>query len=424
MKTKKFKIVTLGCRTNQYESQAYADQLRKMGYLPAREEEADLCIINTCTVTHGADIDSRHRIRNLRKKHPSAEMVVTGCMTESDPSVIQKIDEKIRVNPNTRKESLIPLVFPDKEAYPEFNIQQFESHTRAFVKVQDGCNSFCTYCIIPYVRGRSRSRRVEEVVKEVKGLVRNGYKEIVLTGINIGDFNGGAEYKEPSGATLADLVHAVDRIEGIKRIRISSIDPDEIDEDLLDAVINGKNTCPSMHIVLQAGSNAILKKMRRKYTTQIFFETLRRLKSAHPDFTCTTDIIVGFPGETDEDFVQTCDAVQKAEFAKVHVFPYSKRKRTRAALYSYPTPHKVIQKRKTYLIHHAEKTAFRLREKYIGKTMEVLLENEDTAHPGWICGHTSNFLKVWIRTLQAKQNDLVSVRLEKNTPEGLFGKKI
>jgi len=424
MKQKKFKIVTLGCRTNQYESQAYADQLKEMGYVPSGEDQADLCIINTCTVTHGADIDSRHRIRNLRKKHPSAKMVVTGCMAESDPEAIQKIDEKIQVVPNTKKESLIPMAFPDIEEYPEFNIQQFEGHTRAFVKVQDGCNSFCTYCIIPYVRGRSRSKSLEEVLKEVKGLVANGYKEVVLTGINIGDFNGGAERKEPPKATLAGLVRAVDQIDGLERIRISSIDPDEIDDDLLDAVINGKKTCPSMHIVLQAGSNTILKKMNRKYTTQIFFETLERLKKVHPEFTCTTDIIVGFPGETDEDFLQTCEAVQKAEFAKVHVFPYSTRKRTRAALYPNPTPREVIQKRKSYLIHHVEKRAFGLRQKYVGKTMKVLLESEDINQPGWIAGHTENFLKVWIPNHEGRQNDLVTVLLEKNTPQGLFGKKI
>lgn len=189
---KKFKIVTLGCRTNQYESQGYTDQLRQMGYQIAGEgEEADLCIVNTCTVTESADSSSRHQIRALLRQNPKAKVAVTGCMAESAPEALLQLGEQVQLIPNQEKEKLIELLFPEEETLPEFNIQAFDAHTRAFVKVQDGCNSFCTYCIIPYVRGRSRSRQLSEVVTEVEGLVANGYKEVVLTGINIGDFDGG-----------------------------------------------------------------------------------------------------------------------------------------------------------------------------------------------------------------------------------------
>jgi threonylcarbamoyladenosine tRNA methylthiotransferase MtaB len=402
---KKFKILTLGCRTNQYESQGYADQLRKMGYDPAKEGEvADLCIVNTCTVTESADSHSRHEIRTLLRDHPDAQFAVTGCMAESAPDAILSIDERIRIIPNAKKEALIEELFPDYENLPEFAIQQFDSHTRAFVKVQDGCNSFCTYCIIPYVRGRSRSRQITEVVAEVEGLVANGYKEVVITGINVGDFDGGGR--------LADLVRAVDAVPGLKRLRISSIDPDEVDEDLADAVLNGRVTCPSMHIVLQAGSNVVLKRMNRKYTRQIFLDTVEKLTRRNPDFTFTTDVIVGFPGETEADFKETLDIVKQVQFAKVHMFPYSPRKRTRAALYPNQVPADVMRQRKTELLHLAEQTGFALRQKYVGRKMTVLTENGNM-------GHTENFLPV---VIQAKPNELIECELIANTPEGLLAK--
>jgi threonylcarbamoyladenosine tRNA methylthiotransferase MtaB len=409
---KKFKVVTLGCRTNQYESQGYADQLRQMGYVLAGEGEvADLCIVNTCTVTEGADSSSRHQIRALLREHPNAKIAVTGCMAESAPEALVQIDSRIQIIPNAEKERLVNQIFPEEENLPEFNIQAFDDHTRAFVKVQDGCNSYCTYCIIPYVRGRSRSRQIADVVKEVEGLIANGYKEVVITGINVGDFDGGGK--------LADLVRAVDAIPGLERLRISSIDPDEIDDDLADAVLNGKTTCPSMHIVLQAGSNVTLKRMNRKYTKQIFIDTVERMVRQNPDFTVTTDIIVGFPGETDADFAETLDLVQQVKFAKVHMFPYSPRKRTRAALYPNKVPQDVIRTRKQELLRLAEKTGFELRQKFVGRKMKVLLENE--TKPGFLSGHTENFLRVWIPSGSYKPNDVVEVLLVGNEPDGLIG---
>jgi threonylcarbamoyladenosine tRNA methylthiotransferase MtaB len=409
---KKFKVVTLGCRTNQYESQGYTDQLKKMGYRAAGEgEEADLCIVNTCTVTEGADSSSRHQIRSLLRENESAKVVVTGCMAESASEMLLGLDSRIQVVPNSRKEALVSEVFPDEENLPEFGIEAFEGHTRAFVKVQDGCSSYCTYCIIPYVRGRSRSRQISEIVAEVEGLVANGYKEVVITGINVGDFDGGGR--------LADLVRAVDGVKGLKRLRISSIDPDEVDEDLADAVIRGKTTCPSMHIVLQAGSNVTLKRMNRKYTRQIFIDTVEKMVQMMPDFTVTTDVIVGFPGETESDFAETLDLVERVKFAKVHMFPYSPRKRTRAALFPNQVPQEVIRRRKQELLRLAEKCAFELRERFVGRTMEVLLESEEKN--GFLSGHTANFLRVWVPAEGYRPNDLVTVKLIANEPDGLRG---
>lgn len=409
---KKFKVVTLGCRTNQYESQGYTDQLRQMGYSPVEAgEEADLCIVNTCTVTEGADSSSRHEVRSLLREHPKAKVVVTGCMVESAPDLLKEMDSRLQIVPNAEKEALIEQVFPEEANLPEFNIQVFDGHTRAFVKVQDGCNSFCTYCIIPYVRGRSRSRQITDVIKEVEGLVANGYKEVVLTGINVGDFDGGGR--------LADLVRAVDAVPGLKRLRISSIDPDEIDEDLASAVLNGKTTCPSMHIVLQAGSNVTLKRMNRKYTRQIFIDTVENMVAKNPDFTVTTDIIVGFPGETEDDFGETLEIVEKVKFAKVHMFPYSVRKRTRAALYPNKVPSTLISERKQRLLRLAEKSGFELRSRFIGRKMSVLIEND--TKPGFIAGHTANFLRVWVPQANHKPNDLIEVELVGNEPDGLVG---
>lgn len=413
--SKRFKVVTLGCRTNQYESQAYTDQFRQLGYTPALEgEDSELCIVNTCTVTEGADRSSKYQIRSLLRENPKARVVVTGCMAESASELLLAMDPRIQVVPNKDKEQLIAHVFPEEESFPEFHIEAFDAHTRAFLKVQDGCDSYCTYCIIPYVRGRSRSRKIGDVLQEARGLVEKGFKEIVLTGINIGDW-------VDEDLRLADLVRAVDQIEGLKRLRISSIDPDEVDDQLLDAVLHGRCTCPSMHIVLQSGSNVILKRMNRKYTRQIFVETVEKLLRLEPDFTITTDVIVGFPGESDADFLDTVDLIESLPFSKVHMFPYSPRKRTRAALYPNQIAPDVMNQRKQQLLHLAEKRAFRLREQFVGRTMSVLLEQSPDARTGFLSGHTENFLRVWVEARSYKPNDLVEVQLVANEPDGLVG---
>ncbi|MCE5317301.1 MAG: tRNA (N(6)-L-threonylcarbamoyladenosine(37)-C(2))-methylthiotransferase MtaB [Parachlamydia sp.] len=412
MSNKKFKIVTLGCRTNQYESQGYSDQLQGMGYHQAGDgEHAEVCIVNTCTVTESADRHSRTEIRRLAKQNPGSKLIVTGCLAEREPDKIQAMEGVTSLVPNREKELLVARAFPDEEP-PEFSIKHFDAHTRAFVKVQDGCNSYCTYCIIPYVRGRSRSRTTEEVIREVEGLVANGYKEVVLTGINIGDYDGQGEEK------LVDLVKAVDKVPGLKRLRVSSIDPDEIDDELMEAILNGRTTCPSMHVVLQSGSNVTLKRMNRKYTRQIFLQTIDRLRAASPDFTFTTDVIVGFPGETDADFQETLSVMREVQFAKVHMFPYSERPRTRAALYPNKVPDDVIRERKQEILRVAEQVAFDLRARYVGRRVGVLTERGNQS--GMASGHTTNFLPVTVQG-DIGENALVEVEIQKNTPEGLFG---
>lgn len=410
MQKKKFKLATLGCRTNQYESEAYASQLRALGYVEAQgDEAAEICIVNTCTVTEGADSSSRHQIRQLHREHPGAQLVVTGCLAERIPAEIGAIEGVTHVVPNLEKENLLNRIFP-QEDLPEFKIDQFAAHTRAFVKVQDGCNSYCTYCIIPYVRGKSRSRQMPEIIAEIEGLVKNGYKEVVLTGINIGDF------VTEKGERLADLIRIVDGIEGLERIRVSSIDPDEVDDTLMDAILSGKKTCPSFHLVLQSGSNVTLKRMNRKYTKQIFMDTVAKLKKASPHFTFTTDVIVGFPGETEADFQETLDIMQEVQFAKVHMFPYSVRARTRAALYPNKVSPAVINARKEIVLRASEKQSFLLREAYVGKQLSVLLEE-----PSF--GHSENFLPVFINTPLIR-NTIVHVKCLENRPDGLYAKVI
>jgi len=416
----KYKIVTLGCRTNQYESQAYADQLKTMGYTQAEDGEiADVCIVNSCTVTESADLQSRYEVRQLAKKHPGAKLLITGCAAEKAPEELKSIPGVTDVISNKDKEFLIASAFPDTQV-PEFAIEQFDSHTRAFVKVQDGCNSFCTYCIIPYVRGRSRSRTIADVRREVEGLVANGYKEVVLTGINIGDFDGNKQ--DGTKDTLADLVREIDTVDGLERLRLSSIDPDEVDDNLASAILEGKKTCNSLHLVLQSGSNVILKRMNRKYTRQIFLETVDRLRKADPEFTFTTDVIVGFPGETDADFAETLVVMEETEFAAVHMFPFSVRERTRAALMPNKVPLEKIKVRKQEVLRVKEQISYKLHSKFVNKRMWVLTESTDPVNPGTITGHTSNFLKVSMPQIGGVlPNQLVEVELLENTPTGLWG---
>ncbi len=405
--SKTFKIVTLGCRTNQYEAEGFRQQMLTIGMGEAENDDApDVCVVNTCTVTDAADKESRLQVRQLAKKYPHAKIAVTGCSVDNDPDGYGAMKGVEAVRRNNEKEALLLPLFPELEHIP-FKIEGFDGHTRAFVKVQDGCNSFCTYCIIPYTRGRSKSRSIPEVLQEVEGLVANGYKEVVLTGINIGDFDGG----------LSDLVKAVDKVDGLERIRISSIDPDEVDETLMRTVLEAEKTCLSFHLVLQSGSNVVLKRMNRKYTRQIFLETCHRLREAAPDFEFTTDVIVGFPGETEEDHQETLSVIHEVGFAKVHMFPFSPRKRTRAALYPDQIDHETKQRRKKEVLDASIASGFRQREKYVGRVMKVLVEGQDGK------GHTDNFLPVQIEG-QVERNEMVEVLLTENSETLLKGKRV
>lgn len=413
MSNKKFQIASLGCRTNQYESEAFRKQLSEVGLMEG--DDADICIVNTCTVTASADQKSISQIRALRKKNPRAKIIVTGCLAEREKKKLEALDGVEMVIPNNDKQSLIQYLFPDLDTYPEFSIEQFEAHTRAFVKIQDGCNSYCSYCIIPFVRGRSRSKKVSDILKEIETLIEKGYREIVLTGINIGDFDGGGD------SSLAELVRLVDQIEGLERLRISSIDPDEVDDALLSAVIEGKKTCHSMHIVLQSGSNQVLERMRRKYTMDDFYSAVDRLRGASSDFTFTTDVIVGFPGETEDEFEESLEAIRNVGFAKVHMFPYSDRPKTRASRMPDKVSDPVKTRRKQILMAEAVRVAHELREKYLGRKMAVLLESPIEGTDNF-SGHTENFLPVIVEGENLRSNEIVEVQLRENTPKGLKGR--
>lgn len=402
----KFKIITLGCRSNQYESQAYRDQLQELG-LEETDGCADLCIINSCSVTASAESSSKKQIRQLIEENPGARVVLTGCAATKFSG-----DGVIVIN-NENKENLVADLFPELDA-PQFGISRFVGHTRAFVKVQDGCNSFCSYCIIPYVRGRSRSRPFDDIINEVHTLVKNGYREVVLTGINIGDYKW-------QDKCFVDLVRAVDGVKGLDRLRISSIDPNDIDDELCDVILNGRVTCSSLHLVLQSGSDFILKRMNRKYDRQMFFDVVDKLRSVDEDFTFTTDIIVGFPGETEEHFQETLDVMDRVRFAKVHMFPFSVREGTRAARFSDFVSKGEQRRRREIILQRAEEHAFALREKYLSKTMLVLTEKVDPSVLGMIPAHTDNFLKVWVKGDCRQANELIEVQILENNSDGLVG---
>ncbi len=416
MKSKKYKIATLGCRTNQYESEAYRKGLEELGCQEAKDDEkADICIVNTCTVTSTADSKSLYQIRKFSRENENCTIFVTGCFAESRISDIIKIEGVKGVILNKNKSELLKIIFPEIEKLPEFSIERFTAHTRAFVKVQDGCNSYCSYCIIPFVRGRSRSRDINSIVNEIKTLVDNGYKEVVLTGINIGDFDGG-----DGKSRLSDLVKSVDNINGLSRIRISSIDPNEIDDSLIDIIINGDKTCKSMHVVLQSGSNSVLTRMNRKYTREEFCNSINKLKNKSVNFTFTTDLIVGFPGESDEDFEESMNIIKNVRFASVHIFPYSIRPKTRAARFTDKIAKNIIDNRMNEARAISEKAAHDLRDDYVGSKVKVLIENQ-LDNGNW-CGRTDNFLEVQLIGDNLKCNNIVDVNIECNLRDMLIGK--
>ncbi|MCY3974070.1 MAG: tRNA (N(6)-L-threonylcarbamoyladenosine(37)-C(2))-methylthiotransferase MtaB [Simkaniaceae bacterium] len=414
---KTYKISTLGCRTNRYESKAYESQLLRTGYREAKEgEKVDLHIVNTCTVTASSDKKSLYAIRRAGKEG-GGRLVVTGCMVNRAADTIRAIPGVTDVVANERKADLLASLLPETE-WPEFRVERFEGKTRAFLKIQDGCNSYCSYCVIPFVRGRSRSRRLPDILSEAEQLVDNGYREIVLTGINIGDFDGG-ETKRP--VRLSHLVEKLDRIEGLERIRISSIDPDEVDPSLLRAVLSCKKACGSMHIVLQSGSNLILKRMRRKYTRQEFVRATEALRKGDPDFTFTTDVIVGFPGESEGDFAETLRLVREIRFAKVHIFPYSDRPKTRASRMANKVSREVIGERKKRLLRVVDEAAYALRERYVGRTFDILLEGENM-------GRTTHFIPVVLEKSptgrRRRPNEIVRAYCKANDEEGLVGEEV
>ncbi|NGX34495.1 MAG: Threonylcarbamoyladenosine tRNA methylthiotransferase MtaB [Candidatus Anoxychlamydiales bacterium] len=405
---KRFNILTIGCKANQYESQAFSDQLKTLGLILAnKDDNADICIVNACSVTSSADKKSIDAIKYFKKKNKNAKFYFTGCISKD---VKSKLDDDIIIIPNTQKESLVSEIFPNR-IVPKFRIKNFDNHTRAFVKIQDGCDSYCSYCIIPFTRGRSRSRKAEDILNEILKLSDNGYKEIVLTGINLGEY--------ASDISFADLLKEIHKIEDIKRIKLSSIHPQDITDELIDILINFEKMSKYLHISLQSGSNKILKKMRRKYTTEIFLEKVKKLTSLNPDFTFMTDLIVGFPSETNEDVEDTIKIIKEAEFTKVHLFPYSKRPDTLAAKFLDQVDKSVVDERKRKLSFIANEIAYKKREKFINREMKVLLEN---IKDDYFVGSTLNNLIVNVpKCEKISSNDILNVKLVKNMRRYILG---
>jgi len=412
-----FAVRTLGCKVNQYETQRLVEQLEALGWRHAENGDgADLCIVNTCTVTEEADAKSRQALRRFRREHPRAVVVAAGCYVERDRAALEAINGVDHFLNNAQKERLVEVLglLPGAGAEVPSGISRFAGHARAFVKVQDGCDRFCSYCILPRVRGRSRSRPMAAVLDEARRLVANGYPELVLTGVHLGDYADGPK-------KLFDLVSALDEIEGLRRVRFSSIDPKEVTAELVETIASSRTACPHLHISLQSGSGTVLKRMNRDYTPEEYRRVVERASAAIPDLCVSTDLMVGFPGETDDEFADSLAMIEAVGFSKVHVFPFSPRPGTAAAERSDFVPQKVIQERLARITEAAEAAALRCRRRFVGRTMEVLVEGR-TKDGQFHHGFTSNYLKTLVEAESAKAGSVLSVRIGSCDATRLYGR--
>ena len=402
-KSPTFSLCTLGCKVNQYESQAIAEDLTRLGFVLCDfSEKCDVYIINTCTVTAESDKKSRQMIRRAVKLGGNDAIVVAaGCFTQAAGNSISQIDGLTAAFGNADKSRIASFVYElyiqkykgfinkisditQAEAYDEMSITRSE-RTRAVVKIVDGCQNKCSYCIIPSVRGKIRSRSPEKVISELEVLASAGYKEAVLTGIET------AAYGKDIGCTLHQLLKLADGVYGIERIRLGSLEPTVIKDDFITTCAEMKHMVPHFHLSLQSGSDSVLRTMRRKYNTEMFYTALCKLREAIPDVTFTTDIIVGFPGETDKMFFETCEFVKKCGFLYVHIFPYSKRAGTPAAEMKDQIPNEVKKQRAAHLKEIMLETRKRVLQSFDGKISEILFEEKDS--DGKFIGHTPHYIE-------------------------------
>ena len=407
-----FAVRTLGCKVNQYETQRLVEQLEALGWRRlVNGDAADLCIVNTCTVTEEADAKSRQALRRFRREHPNAVIVAAGCYPERDRAGLERMAEIDHVLDNAQKEHLVESLglVPDDGTDLPSGISRFAGHARAFVKVQDGCDQFCSYCIVPYVRGRSRSRPMAAILDEARGLAQNGYVEIVLTGVHLGDYADG-------GNGLVELVRALDGIEGLLRVRLSSIDPKDVTADLVETIASSRAACPHLHVSLQSGSSAVLEQMNRGHTREDYLRTVERASTAIPDLAVSTDLMVGFPGETEEEFADSLAMIEAVGFSKVHVFPFSPRAGTAAARRTDFVEHKVVKQRLARVAAVSEAVAKRRRERFVGRTLEVLVEGR-TKDGRFLHGFTPNYLKTFI---EPDDLELARRSLSEGGPGGLL----
>lgn len=393
--TRTCRLVTLGCKVNQYETQLVKEALEQNGFREAAEEEsADLCVVNTCTVTSEGDAKSRKIIRQLSRQNPGTRTIVMGCYATRDPGAVGQLPDVFEVVTDKRE---LPDVLSRHGVHDiPAGISYFEGRKRAYVKVQDGCLLRCTYCIIPQVRPGLNSRDPEEIEQEVRRLVGNGYKEIVLSGIHVGHF-GVDTTRKKSGSPpfrLWHLFRKLDAIEGNWRMRLSSIEANEVDDDFIKAAADCEHLCPQFHPALQSGSNTVLERMRRRYRTGRFLEKLERIREIMPEVAFTTDVIVGFPGETDEEFAETLDVCRQARFMKIHIFPFSPRKGTPAATDPDQVHPEVRKERCRELAVLERELAVEYYRRHVGRELEVLVERACEDRPGWLRGTDRHYVPV------------------------------
>lgn len=425
-KVKKAALHNLGCKVNAYETEAMQELLEQAGYeIVPFKEGADIYIINTCTVTNMADRKSRQMLHRARKMNPDAIIVAAGCYVQTKDEE-EKLDECIDiVIGNNRKKDIVEILeeyegkkqtvqkdvidINHTKEYEELHLSKTAEHTRAYLKVQDGCNQFCTYCIIPYARGRVRSRRKEDVVEEVKNLVKNGYQEVVLTGIHLSSY--GVDFEETED--LLSLILAVHEVEGLKRIRLGSLEPRIITEKFVQTISGLEKMCPHFHLSLQSGCNATLKRMNRKYTGEEYYEKCELLRKYFEHPALTTDVIVGFPGETEEEFQQSMSFVDKVNFYETHIFKYSKREGTKAAVMPDQVPEQVKTVRSNQLLALNEKKQKEFEQYYLGKSVEVLMEEEIEKDGKYFqTGHTKEYIRIAVESEENWQNKLVNVKID------------
>ena len=419
---KKVAFYTLGCKVNQYETEAMLEMFKKDGYTQVESEEfADVYVINTCTVTHMSDRKSRQYIRRMKKKNPDAIIAVVGCYSQVSPEEILEIEEvNLVMGTNERRQIVEEIKKLDASkkastvddimkvrAFEEIEINQTNGRTRAFMKIQDGCDRFCTYCIIPYARGgRVRSRDLESIINEANKLANNGYKEIVLTGIHVASY--GKDVKD-ADTNLLTVIKAIDKIEGVERIRLSSVEPLLMTDEFIDTVAKMPKVCPHFHLSLQSGCDETLKRMNRRYTTKEYKEIVDKLRQKMPNVAITTDVIVGFPGETNNEFSQTYEFLRDIELSQMHVFKYSPRKGTPAADMENQIDPQMKQMRSDKLIALNKQNFTNFAKKFEGQEFNVLFEQNIGENK--YEGLTPNYIRVIVESEEDIQGKILKTKI-------------
>jgi len=424
MKTVKF--ITLGCKVNQYDTQTIREQFASAGFKEIDNgQKADIYVINTCTVTSTADRKSRYLIHYAHRHNPGARIIVTGCYTALDSDEIAKIPGVTHIIKNRDKDRILDYLNGQNglnrpNRHNRIGISNFSGHTRAFLKIQDGCDNFCSYCKVPLVRGALKSKPLNEIIQETKKLVKNGFKEIVLCGICLGAY--GKDLPRPctqgrglpfSKIDLVNAIEALEKIGGLLRIRLSSIEAGDISDELIQKMAQSKKLCQHLHIPIQSGDNEILKKMNRNYCREDYLDLIKKIKSSIPEIAITTDVLVGFPGEKEDNFQNTIGLIREIMPLRVHIFPYSKRAGTPAAILKDKINPLVIKKRISQLMGISKTYALDYKKRFLNKDKDVLIEERSKEDNKYWEGYTDNYIKVWVKSDKNLKNQLIRARLKK-----------